>query len=151
MTGMSKCHLGVVQKEKVAATCKVGFPKKWKVIREIKRPDLLVQAVQPLCPLPASIKSYLSACILPQTMEETISNTPCLYSDSNIAWLLYHLSRASLIGRSALKHRPSMVSYANRLIACLPERSTSQGSAPYSYTHHIPTKKPMGALEDASW
>lgn len=75
---MSKCHLGVVQKEKVAATCKVGFPKKWKVIREIKRPDLLVQAVQPLCPLPASIKSYLSARILPQTMEETMSNTPSL-------------------------------------------------------------------------
>lgn len=28
VTGMSKCHLGVVQKEKVTATCKVGFPKK---------------------------------------------------------------------------------------------------------------------------
>lgn len=44
-----------------------------------------------------------------------------------------------------------MVTYANRLIACLPERSTSQASAPYSYTHHIPTEKPTGALEDASW
>lgn len=70
---MSKGHLGVVQREKVTATCRVEFPMELKQMKEITHADLtLPNPSSPLCPPPGPIKSYLSAHALPNTMEETL-------------------------------------------------------------------------------
>lgn len=62
-------------------------------------------------------------------MEETISNTPSLRTNSEIAQLLYHLSQ-HLIGRSIVKQRPSVVTAASRL--------------PFTWVRHVPG---LGSLE----